>query len=86
MKKKQIKDVVSDLKELFEIENNEIGSTESDGKFLINKQHFERFEVIGKLQNYFSDKSIDGGYLEVGSITFVFTSFEVKSGKPELVN
>lgn len=51
---------------------------------MIAKQKFERYEVISKLQDYFKDKVIEGGYLEVSPITFVHTTFEVKRGKPTL--
>ena len=79
-----INQVISDLKSLFKIgESTEFVSTESEGKFMIDKRVFERFQILSMLQDYFSDKVIIGGYLIVDSITFVFTTFEVKSGKPE---
>ena len=85
MTKIPIKEVIVDIKSLFGLnEENKFGSMENEDKFYINKQHFERFEVIGKLQNYFEDKFIDGGYVKVSPITMIFTSFEVKVGKPEL--
>lgn len=85
MEQKQITAVVKDLTELFSLnEVNEFGSMVNKNKFYIDKRHFERFEVISKLQEYFRDKVIDGGYLSVDSVTFVFTIFEVKIGKPEL--
>ncbi len=81
--KKTIIEVISDLKELFELnKENDFGSSESDNKFMIDKRQFNRFEVLEKLQNYFSDKTIDGGYLKVDNITFVHTTFEVLNGKP----
>lgn len=80
--KVQLEKVINDLKILFNTENNEIGTTESNGKFYIQKRQFERFEVIDMLQKYFSDKFIDGGYCSVGNITMVFTTFEILEGVP----
>ena len=42
----------------------------------------ERFEVLGKLQNYFNGVGVEDGYVKVGSITFVHTTFEVCNGAP----
>ena len=79
----EINQVISDLEALFKIgENSGFKSMRNGRKFFINKQQFERFEVIGMLQEYFADKFIEGGYLLVDSITFVFTSFEILEGKP----
>lgn len=84
MKKTTIEKVVSDLRVLFNLNSKDNNTSfEDKNKFLINKQDFERFETIQKLQNYFIDKVIDGGYLELSPITMVFTSFEVKAGVPK---
>ncbi len=81
--KKPIAEVVLELRDLFNIDSdNFFGSSEFDNKFMINKRQFSQHEVIDKLQNYFYDKTIDGGYLKVDSITFLHTTFEVISGKP----
>jgi len=80
--KVSIEKTISDLKELFKTENNQFGTTENEGNFYINKKQFERFQVINMLQNYFSDKFIDGGYCSVGNITMVFTDFKILSGVP----
>lgn len=78
-----IKEVIVDIKSLFGLnKENDFGSMESEGRFFIKKQHFERFEVIEKLQDYFKDKIIADGYIKVSPITIAFTSFEVKVGKP----
>jgi len=77
--------VAEDLEKVFEIEKGNNGSTRHDFKFMINKQHFERFLVIEMLQKYFNDKVILDGYLQVAGITFVFTTFEIKQGKPDNV-
>jgi hypothetical protein len=75
--------VIKELKELFDIENNkDKGSYETNGKFGISKQQMERFEVIDKLRNYFDGVGVQDGYVSVGSITFVHTTFEVCNGVP----
>lgn len=51
--------------------------------FYIDKQQCERGEAIYRLQEYFSDKVIDGGYCSVDPITLVWTTFELKKGKPQ---
>lgn len=78
----KINDVISDLRILFELQDEDLSSRESGGKFFINKQKFERFTVIDMLLKYFEDKYIDGGYLSVGSMTLVWTTFEVIIGTP----
>ena len=84
--KTEISKVIEDLKILFDIKefkpSKKNASYETDGKFYIDKRVCERFQVIDKLKEYFTDKIIDGGYLEVDGITFVFTTFEVKEGRP----
>ncbi|MDX1365803.1 MAG: hypothetical protein R3243_16480 [Arenibacter latericius] len=75
--------VIKELRELFEISNRANGSMEHDGKFLVNKMHMERPEVIDKLQNYFNCTTIKDGYVSVGSISFVYTDFCVCDGSPE---
>lgn len=75
--------VIKELKELFDIDNNiEKGSYETNGKFGISKQQMERFEVLGKLQNYFNGVGVENGYVKVDSITFVHTTFKVCNGVP----
>lgn len=80
--KVSIEKAISDLKELFQTENNEFGSVAKEGNFFICKYHFERFQVISMLKEYFSDKYIDNGYCSIGSITLVFTDFKILSGDP----
>jgi hypothetical protein len=83
--KVSIDNVILDLKTEFQISEQptELNASFLSGrKFNIDKRKFERGDVIEKLQNYFSDKVIDGGYLKVGNITFVFTDFEVCEGHP----
>lgn len=75
--------VKKELRELFDIDNNEDkGTYEANGKFGISKQQMERFEVINKLQNYFNGVGVEDGYVKVGSITFVHTTFEICDGVP----
>jgi len=76
--------VISELRELFDIENNlDKGTTEHEGKFYINKQHKERFEVISMLKEYFNGVGVKDGYLSVDSITFIHTVFTVCNGTPK---
>ena len=78
-----IEQAKKDLIKIFELnKNNKSASYQNENKFFIDKREFERFQVIEKLKNYFSDKVLVEGYLQVGQITFVFTDFEFKSGKP----
>lgn len=58
-------------------------SENEDGvTFFIDKNVTERCEVLEKLQEYFKERVINGGYCELSPITFVWTSFELKKGKP----
>ncbi|WP_405329517.1 hypothetical protein [Leeuwenhoekiella sp. LLG6367-2.1] len=84
---KSQKAVIAELRELFEIDDNiKNGSTESNGRFCINKKQMQRDEVIVKLQNYFKGVGVQDGYVKVSPITFIITSFEVCHGKPTTVN
>ena len=84
--------VISDLRDLFGLpaEGREMRDggcsfctvKENDtAEFFIDKKHFERYEVLQKLKEYFADKVIDGGWCRVDNITFVWTQFYI-----ELVN
>ena len=84
--------VISDLRDLFGLpcdgmRRDDTGCSfctvkENDtGDFFIDKKHFERYEVLQKLKEYFADKVIDGGWCRVDNITFVWTQFHI-----ELVN
>ena len=50
--------------------------------FFIDKNVTERGEVFQKLQEYFEERVIKGGYCNVSPITLVWTTFELKKGKP----
>jgi len=80
---KEIELVIEDLKELFNIEDNQEMGIEKDGSFFINKQKMERHEVIEKIENYFKDIKVKDGYVLVSPITLVYTKFEVCSGVPK---
>lgn len=84
--------VISDLRDLFGLpadglRKDDTGYSfytvkENDtADFCIDKKHFERYEVLQKLNKYFADKVIDGGSCRVDNITFVWTLFHI-----ELVN
>jgi len=68
---------ISDLKKLFKIGNN--NSMHNDNSFLIHKSDYERFEVINLLSEYFNDKYIIDGCLEIGRITLVYTILKIIS-------
>lgn len=58
------------------------GETEEGVTFFIDKNVTERGEVFEKLQEYFEERVIKGGYCELSPITLIWTSFELKKGKP----
>ena len=62
--------------------NLENGTYEANGKFGISKKQMTRGEVLEKLQNYFNGVGVKDGYVSVGSITFVHTTFEICNGHP----
>lgn len=58
-------------------------SDTGDGvSFFIDKNVTGRGEVFKKLQQYFEERVIEGGYCTVSPITFIWTTFELKQGKP----
>lgn len=58
-------------------------SENEDGvTFFIDKNVTERGEVFQKLQEYFEERVIKGGYCAVSPITLVWTTFELKEGNP----
>lgn len=70
--------VIKELREIFAVKDNiDCGRTEANGKFRIHKQQMGRFEVINMLKNYFNDVYVEDGYVIIGSITFVHTTFDV---------
>lgn len=80
---KERETVIKELRELFDVENNlAVGTTEHGGQFFISKKQLERGEVIARLQQYFNGVGVQGGYVQVDPLTFVFTSFAVKEGTP----
>lgn len=81
--------VISDLRDLFGLPSegkrkDDTGCSfctvkENDtADFCIDKKHFERYEVLQKLNEYFADKVIDGGWCRVDNITFVWTQFYIE--------
>jgi hypothetical protein len=84
MEKKKLsrKEVVADLKKLFEYDENNrnvIVDEENDSvTFMVNKQYLGRFEVIERLKDYFEDKYIDGGQCRIESLTVVYTVFFIE--------
>lgn len=85
-KKISIEQVGEDLRELFDIDKEGGASYSNENRFGIYKNEFGRLHVIDALGDYFKDKVIDGGYLKVDSITFVFTTFTIEEGHPSNKN
>lgn len=85
---KSKEEVISDISALFNlpVTTEEGKSYEHDGTFYILKAHFERYEVLSKLQSYFVQDTlvvkITGWVLQVESVTFVHTTFKlIPNGK-----
>lgn len=72
-----IQQAIADIEKIFGFNESNQYHTIGNRSFLIDKNKFERFEVIGRLQEYFADKSIEGGGCWISPITFVFTKIEV---------
>ena len=50
----------------------------SDMSFLIHKEEFERSAVVSALQEWFSKHEIEDHYVDVSSMTLLYTSFSIK--------
>ena len=53
--------------------------------FFIDKNVTDRGEVLQKLQEYFEERIIKGGYCTVNPTTLVWTTFALKEGKPNIL-
>lgn len=93
MEKITIENAKNDLMEIFGAVSSEefrkrkehlswYSENEDGVSFFIDKNVTERGEVFEKLQKYFEERVIKGGYVTVSPITLVWTSFELKKGKP----
>lgn len=88
MEKVSIEKATEDLKEIFAAvspserkESEHLSWYETrngEATFYIDKKHYDRGKTINLLQNYFSDKVVDGGYCSIDPITFVWTTFKLK--------
>jgi len=81
-------ETIEALKEVFDYEAHKESrevmvalKDNSDATFMVDKRYMERFEVIDKLQEFFTDKFIDGGQCRVDNITFVWTAFYIEDRK-----
>lgn len=72
-------EAISTFRKMFNIGDEESKSMEASGRFLVIKTEFERYEVIDKLQEWFSANNIDGCYVEISPITLLYTGFDIKS-------
>lgn len=95
MEKVTIEKAKNDLKEIFEAVSAEdfrkrkehlswYNETKDGVIFFIDKNVTERDEALQKLQEYFEERIIKGGYCTVSPITLVWTTFELKQGKPNI--
>ena len=84
MEKLTKQETIEALKKLFDYEshkeNREVIVAEHDygATFMIDKRYLERYEVIERLQNFFTNKVIDGGQCRIDSITLLYTSFFIE--------
>lgn len=68
---------INDIREIFYIGENR--SAENNGRFIISKLDYERFDVMMKLCEYFSDKVLEKDYkCVVSPITMLYTIFEIR--------
>lgn len=72
-----VEKAIKEIRDLFNIDSSE-KSRENKGVFSINKNEFEREEVIKKLTDYFKDKYLDGGKCEITPITLMSTVFKIE--------
>lgn len=93
MEKVSIENAKTDLIEIFGAVSHEefrkknehlswYSETKDGVVFFIDKNVTERGEVLEKLQKYFEERVVKGGYCTVSPITLVWTTFELKQGKP----
>lgn len=52
--------------------------------FMIDKRYMERFMVIGKLQEFFAERYIEGGQCRVDAITLIYTVFFIEDRPPKV--
>jgi hypothetical protein len=69
-------DAISTFRLMFDIKDGS-KSKESDGKFMIIKTEFERFHVINKLNEWFESNVISGYFVQIESLTVLFTTFQI---------
>lgn len=81
MKKVTISEAIADIREMFNIKDSSLSKCLDDGCFMIDKREFERDETIYKIQDYFTDKYIDGGQCRIEPITLLWTVFHIEKRK-----
>ena len=81
--KKTKQEVINELKEIFPVDDKNVFVIEENGNatFNVNKQYMERFEVMGKLVDYFKGLEIIEGQCRIDPITLVFTTFYIEDRK-----
>lgn len=77
-----IEQAVEACRKMFKISESSL-SKEENGHFMIDKREFERFEVVGKLMDYFENKNIVGGQCAIEPITLLWTVFVIGPRKTQ---
>jgi len=79
------REAINALKEMFETntgkDDNVSTLTEKENDtatFMLDKRKYPRYEIIDKLQNFFTDKSIIDGQCRIEGITFVLTIVHIE--------
>ena len=78
MKAISISEAIADIRKLFNIEGNSLSINNDNGCFMIDKRECTRYETINRLQDYFTDKYIDGGQCRIEPITLLWTVFYIE--------
>lgn len=82
--RKTKEEVISDLKTVFHIGEEGCLSRENNGSFFIDKQEYEREDVISMLQKYFKNRVIIGGQCRIDPITLLYTMFHIEDRQEEV--
>jgi len=70
---------IEDFIKIFDVpEEPPLVSRHFNGNFFIGKRLFERHEVVKILKEWFKLNEIQGHYIEIAPITFIYTNFKIK--------
>lgn len=76
--------VISDLRTMFHISEDGCLSRENKGSFFIDKQEYEREDVISMLRKYFENLVIIDGQCRIDPITLMYTMFHIEDRQEEV--